>query len=158
MKPQPDSKVIAWLNAHQEDSAISALTLAELARGAEAAADGKRKNELLLRLRFMQEDFADAILPFDDASAWEWARYCKRASEAGRSVTVMDSLIAATALVYDLTVVTRNIADFPGLTTIAPFTTCCPQGCGAHNGMGCHDIVPPHDICVSRTIETCITD
>ncbi len=70
MKAHPDSKVIEWLDAHQEDSAISALTLAELARGAEAVADGKRKNELLRLLRFMQEDFADAILPFDEATAW----------------------------------------------------------------------------------------
>jgi hypothetical protein len=36
----------------------------------------------------------------------------------------MDSLIAATALAYGLTVVTRNIADFPGLAVIDPFTTC----------------------------------
>lgn len=121
MRPQPDSKVLEWLDAHQEESAISALTLAELARGAEAAADGKRKNELLRLLRFMQEDFADAILPFDDAAAWEWARYCKRAYDDGRSVSVMDSLIAATALAYGLTVLTRNTADFPGLAVVDPF-------------------------------------
>ena len=122
MKAHPDPKVIEWLDAHQDDSAISALTLAELARGAEAVADGKRKNELLRLLRFMQEDFADAILPFDDAAAWEWARYCKCAYEEGRSVAVMDSLIAATALANDLIVITRNIADFPGLTVLDPFT------------------------------------
>ena len=122
MKPRPDSKVIGWLDAHQEESGISALTLAELARGVEAVADGKRKNELLRLLRFMQEDFADAILPFDEAAAWEWARYCKRANEEGRSVAVMDSLIAATALAYGLTIITRNIADFPGLAVIDPFT------------------------------------
>lgn len=123
MRPQPDSRVIEWLNTHQEESAISSLTLAELARGAEAVADGKGKNELLRLLRFMQEDFADAILPFDDAAAWEWARYCKRAKDEGYTMTVMDSLIAATALANDLTVVTRNIADFPGLAVVNPFTT-----------------------------------
>jgi predicted nucleic acid-binding protein len=122
MRQQPDSRVIKWLDAHQEESAISALTLAELARGAEAFGDGKRKNELLRLIRFMQEDFADAILPFDDAAAWEWARYCKRAQDEGHTVTVMDSLIAATALAYGLTVITRNVADFPGLNVIDPFT------------------------------------
>lgn len=83
--------------------------------------DGKRKNELLRLLRFMQEDFADAVLPFDEAVAWEWARYCKRAGEEGWSLAVMDSLIAATALAYGLTVVTRNTGDFLGVPVLNPF-------------------------------------
>ncbi|MFM2165873.1 MAG: hypothetical protein RIS79_244 [Verrucomicrobiota bacterium] len=126
MRPQPDPLVIAWLDQHQEDLAISALSLAELARGAEAVADGKRKNELVKRIRFLQEDFADAILPFDDAAAWEWARYCKRIHSEGRSVPVIDSLIAATALAYGLTVVTRNTSDFPGVTVKNPFSSLMP--------------------------------
>lgn len=121
MRTQPDPRVIAWLDAHQEESAISALTLAELARGAEALPDGKRKKELLKLLRFMQEDFTDAILPFDDAAAWEWARYCKDCQESGHAVSVMDSMIAATALAYGLIVVTRNTADFPCITVVDPF-------------------------------------
>lgn len=122
MRPKPDDKVIRWLNAHQEESAISALTLAEMARGAEVLPDGKRKNELLRLLRFMQEDFADAILPFDEAVAWEWARYCKRISDNGQSVAAMDSLIAATAQAYGLVVVTRNTQDFPGVPVLNPFS------------------------------------
>ena len=39
MRPQPDPLVIAWLDQHQEELALSALSLAELARGAEAVAD-----------------------------------------------------------------------------------------------------------------------
>ena len=126
MRPQPDPLVIAWLDQHQEELAFSALSLAELARGAEAVADGKRKNELLKRLRFLREDFAYAILPFDDAAAWEWARYCKRLHLEGRSVPVIDSLIAATALAYGLTVVTRNTSDFPGVTVKNPFSALMP--------------------------------
>lgn len=121
MRPLPDERVVRWLDEHQEDAAISALTLAELARGAEAVRDGKRKNELLRLLRFMQEDFADAVLPFDEVVAWEWARYCRRGGEEGWSLTVMDSLIAATALAYGLTVVTRNGRDFPGVPVLNPF-------------------------------------
>lgn len=123
MRPAPDEKVIRWLDVHQEESAISALTLAEMARGAEALPDGKRRNELLRLLRFMQEDFADAVLPFDEAVAWEWARYCKRVSEDGQAVAAMDSLIAATALAYGLIVVTRNTRDFPGVPVLNPFSS-----------------------------------
>lgn len=121
MRPAPDPCVLQWLDEHQEEAAISALTLAELARGAEALADGKRKNELLGLIRFLQEDFADAVLPFDEAVAWEWARYCKRVGDKAWSPAVMDSLIAATALAYGLTVATRNTNDFPGVPVINPF-------------------------------------
>lgn len=121
MRPVPDPQVLQWLDAHQEESAISALTLAELARGVEALPDGKRKSELHRLLSFMQEDFGDAILPFDEPVAWEWARYCQRTTSEGVLPGVMDSLIAATAITYGLTVVTRNTSDFPGVKLLDPF-------------------------------------
>ncbi|TDU80815.1 hypothetical protein EI77_00113 [Prosthecobacter fusiformis] len=121
MKPSPDLRVTAWMDLHQEDCAISVITLAELARGVEAIDEGKRKNELLRRLSFLQEDYSDLILPVDDAVAWEWARYCRGVEEAGFVPSVMDSLIAATALSYGLTVVTRNTGDFPLVPVLDPF-------------------------------------
>lgn len=121
MKASPDSQVLAWLSDHEDACAMSAFSLAEMARGLEALPEGKRKSELAKRLRFLQEDYADVILPFDEAVAWEWARYCQRSTEAGFALSLMDSLIAATALSYGLTVVTRNTSDFPLVPVFDPF-------------------------------------
>ncbi len=121
MTPSPDVNVIQWLDHHQEECALSVVTLAELARGVETLEEGKKKNELLRRLRFLQEDYADLILPMDDSVAWEWARYCHRAESSGYSLSVLDSLISATALSYGLIVVTRNTSDFPLVPVLNPF-------------------------------------
>lgn len=121
MKPSPDPQVMAWIDEHQDECALSALTLAELAGGVESLPQGKRKSELMVKLRFLQEDYADHILPFNDACAWEWARYCREARSEGLEPPMMDSLIAAIARGNGLTVVTRNAADFPLMDVVNPF-------------------------------------
>ncbi len=83
MKPDPDPALEQWLNQHDEDCALSGFVLAELADGVEALADGKKKASLSQRLAFLQEDYADQILVFDEACAWEWSRYCREVRVAG---------------------------------------------------------------------------
>lgn len=121
--PLPDPGVMAWMTANQDECSLSAITLAEMARGVEALADGKRKNELTKRLAFLQEDYSDRILPVDEIVSWEWARYVNRIKAAGHAISVMDSLIAATALASRLTVVTRNTGDFLDVPTLNPFSS-----------------------------------
>lgn len=123
MMPLPDPGVMAWMTANQDECSLSAITLAEMARGVEALADGKRKNELTKRLAFLQEDYSDRILPVDEIVSWEWARYVNRIKAAGHAISVMDSLIAATALASRLTVVTRNTGDFLDVPTLNPFSS-----------------------------------
>ena len=123
MKPSPDSGVATWIQEHSDDIVLSALVLAEIAFGVEALAEGKRKASFCRELRFLQEDYADRILSFDESAAWEWARYTCEARNAGYAPPLFDSLIAATARAWDLKVVTQNVRDFPLIDVINPFAS-----------------------------------
>lgn len=121
LKQAPAPQVIAWMQEHQDESALGALTIAELAAGVEDLPEGKRKATLAKELRFLQEDYGDRILPFDEAAAWEWACYLSETKATGFVPPLMDSLIAAVARASGLKVVTRNVRDFPLVDTINPF-------------------------------------
>lgn len=123
MKAVPDPGVVAWVNEHDGDTMLSAMVLAELAAGIEALEDGKRKASLYREIGFVQEDYRERILPFDEAAAWEWARYVRLVKDAGFSPPLLDSQIAATARAWGLTVVTRNEADFPLMDVVNPFVS-----------------------------------
>lgn len=114
VKPRPDAGVVEWLGEVDEDRAyISVVTLAELRRGVERLPKGRRRrrldswidDELLLR-------FDGRILPIDSPVADAWGRLVVRREASGRPIGSMDAFIAATSLVHDLILVTRNTADF----------------------------------------------
>ncbi len=112
-----DPNVVAWIEA--EDAIrfyISAITILELERGVLGVQ--RRDARQGARLRSWLDDhvrpeFAGRILPIDDAVATRCAHLHvpDRRNEA-------DALIAATALVRNLTVVTRNVKDFEGTGVI----------------------------------------
>ncbi|MBR6976175.1 MAG: PIN domain-containing protein, partial [Ottowia sp.] len=60
----------------------------------------------------LPEYFSGRVLGIDAAVADRWGRV---QANAGRTLPVIDALLAATALCYDLTLVTRNVKDFEGL-------------------------------------------
>ena len=114
VKPRPDPGVVAWLADVDEDRVfLSVVSLAELRHGVERMEDGSRRrridewlhHELPLR-------FEGRILFVDDAVADAWGREVARREALRRRIEPMDAFIAATALVHELTVVTRNTADF----------------------------------------------
>jgi toxin FitB len=121
MKPDPSPWVMNWVNENEGECALSVMVIAEIADGIESMAEGKRKNALRRKLDFLQEDYADQVLVFDEACAWEWARYCNETRAAGGEPSVIDSQIAATARAFGLVVVTRNTKDFPLMRVIDPF-------------------------------------
>lgn len=113
-KPRPDSGVVDWLAQIDEDAVfLSVVTFAELRHGIERLPASKRRKQLdewlrgELPLRFEQR-----ILQVDGAVADEWGRLVARHDALGRPIHAMDALIAATAQVHALTLVTRNTSDF----------------------------------------------
>ena len=111
--PGPNAGYMAWLaRASASDLAISALTVGEVQRGVGALAPGKRRASLEAWVTEGLAHFADRILPVTAEIASAWATVSLRHRRAGRSVDVIDELIAATAIVRDLIVVTRDRPDF----------------------------------------------
>ena len=115
-KPRPDPGVLAWLAATDEDQLnLSVGTIAELRYGVSLLASGQRKRQLD---QWLQEEllarFAHRILPVDAAIALTWGDVRAERQRTGRPISAMDALIAATARIHGLALVTRNGSDFDG--------------------------------------------
>ena len=65
------------------------------------------------------EDFACAILPFNEDSATHYATLVAQRTRIGRPITTEDAQIAAIALQHRLTLVTRNIRDFEKIQNLS---------------------------------------
>jgi predicted nucleic acid-binding protein len=118
-KPRPNSGVITWLEEADEDRVfLSVATLAELRHGVERLPAGNRRRVLDAWLSDeLPRRFESRILSVDNAVADAWGRLVAQCEAHGRSLAAMDGLIAATAVVHDLTLVTRNATDFQAVLT-----------------------------------------
>lgn len=101
---------------------LSAVTIGELRQGVEAVrhrGDLAQATRLSRWLSRVTSDYADAILPFDEEIAQIWGRL-----RVPHAENPLDKQIAATAMVYGLTVVTRNVLHFEptGVAVLNPFT------------------------------------
>ena len=104
-----DAGVRAWFASVDDANLyLSVLVLGEIRKGIELARakDPDQAQALAKWLSSLGEGFADRILPIDDAVGDAWGRM-----SAKRPVPVIDGLLAATALVHGLTLVTRNTGD-----------------------------------------------
>ena len=114
VKPAPDAAVTEWLAQSDEATLfLSVLTIGELEKGIAKLADGKRRTRLRSWVRRdLVDRFAGRLLPVDLVVAGRWGTLIGESERRGVPLPVMDSLIAATCLVHELTAVTRNRADF----------------------------------------------
>jgi len=106
----PDTGVIDWLRRNEREIAVDPIIVGEVRFGILLLRHGKRRTAL--------ERWFDAgarrlhCLPWDLDTGLRWADLIARLRSRGRAMPIKDSLIAATALVHHLTVVTRNTTDF----------------------------------------------
>jgi predicted nucleic acid-binding protein len=109
LKPRPEPRVIEWMDATDERFLyLSVLTIGELRKGITLLSSGRRRMSLEMWLdRDLTFRFSRRVLPVDLAVADRWGRIS--GSEARRSpLPVIDGLLAATAVQYDLIFVSRD--------------------------------------------------
>lgn len=119
-KPKPHGAVLAWFRGLEDSQVhLSAVTIGEIQAGIELTReqDAAKALEIAAWLEMVAASYN--VLPMDAAAFRAWAQLMHR-----RSDTVYeDAMIAATAQIHGLTVVTRNVVDFKafGVTLFNPF-------------------------------------
>ena len=121
-KPAPDPRVVEWLRVNEPNLAVDPIILGEVRFGILLLPKGKRRARL--ERWFAAGVQRLACLTWEAETGLRWAALLARLRVSGRGMPIKDSLIAATALVHDLVVATRNRADFEtaGVKVIDPFS------------------------------------
>lgn len=120
-KPSPEERVLEWLFRNELEIGVDPIVLGEIRFGILLLPNGTRRREL--------EDWFDRgirhlpCLPWDERVAFRWAQLLADLRLAGTTMSIKDSLIAATALTSGLIVATRNVKDFltSGVQILNPF-------------------------------------
>ena len=120
VRPRPKASVVSWVLERDEDELfLSVITIGELEKGIARLPDSPKRVALEQWVRRdLADRFRDRLLAVDSGVAGRWGALVGASEARGRPLPVIDSLIAATALQHDLTVVTRNTDDL--------------EDCGAH--------------------------
>lgn len=125
IKKSPNKIVLDWLSAIDiNQCALSVLTLGEIRRGAEMLENKQTKYKLIQWLEIdLLKQFYGRIISIDAKVADKWGYICSFMNQSNK-ILAIDTLIAASAIVHNLKVVTRNTKDFQeiiGLEIINPW-------------------------------------
>lgn len=116
IKKIPESAVIDWvLEQDEERLYLSVITLGEIQQGISQLAEPRRQRRLQEWLDIkLKERFRNRLLDVTPQVATLWGQIRGKERRMGRTLPVLNSLIAATALAFNATVVTRNGTDMEG--------------------------------------------
>ena len=121
-RSRPHGAVLAWLRDVDDSSLfVSAVTIGELQAGVEITRDRDPKKAAEIETWLDEVTRTINILPMDISTFRHWARLLHHRSDD----LAQDAMIAVTAKVHNLVVVTRNTRDFEllGIETLNPFLT-----------------------------------
>jgi toxin FitB len=123
VRSRPDERVTAYVGS-VTSPLVSVLTLHELTFGAATSRDPSRRERLMAWIDTVRRRFAGRIVDVDADVAEIAGRIRAAGSLDGRPSDPIDALIAASALLRDATVATRNVRDFEplGVAVIDPWT------------------------------------
>jgi predicted nucleic acid-binding protein len=121
-KKRGDARVIAWLEAEQDECYTSSVVIAQLAYWVRSK-EGRQREALQAWLTRLIDAMHGRVLGFNVAVAHVWADQQHVFKGSGQTMPLEDSYIAATARRHNLTIVTGNEKDFrrPGLKVFNPF-------------------------------------
>lgn len=107
------TSVVSWLRRCDDTQLfLSVMSLGELEKGIARLPSSTKRTALERWLnRELADRFRDRLLPIDRDIATRWGAMVGASEARGRPLPVIDSLIAATGLHHDLTIVTRNTDD-----------------------------------------------
>jgi toxin FitB len=113
IRPVPSTIVTEWIDCHDEEVFfLSVITLGEIEKGISKLAEGKKKMQLQVWLADeLPERFKGRILSVTTEVALCWGGILGDSEKKGKTLPVVDALIAATAITNELTLVTRNTSD-----------------------------------------------
>ena len=120
-KPAADARAVNWLRQNEREIVVDPFILGEIRFGIYRLPAGRRRRRLEL---WFNEGVARIVcLPWEAPAGLRWAKLLADLRASGQALPIKDSLIAATALVHGLTVVTRNTRDFrkAGVKVLDPF-------------------------------------
>jgi toxin FitB len=122
---RPDPRVVNWINSVDSSQVfLSVIAIGEIKKGVEKLPDSDRKVKLD---QWLHEDlwvrFENQLLAIDPETMLIWGRLIARLEAVGRPISAIDSLLAATALQWQHTLVTRNAAHFAltGVSLLNPW-------------------------------------
>lgn len=111
-------EVIRWLDSQPEENLfISVVTIGEIRKGIVKieSSQPEKYQKLDEWLHKLIQRFEPRIITLDREIMWRWGDLSAKAEQAGKRLPIVDSLIAATAINHQLTLVTRNESDFSSI-------------------------------------------